>query len=297
MRRVIGVLSFVLLASCTERPLRSSAVERGDGAAPNAPARADAGAPRAAAAPPAVDAGAAEAVADVSLPIPARNQAAEAPPSGWCGETAIQEGLLYLGVWAPQGLINKAGKPIHPDLYSPEIPVALSELGVRYTFYSRSRGFDAFSQWVRTALDEGDPVLAGVKILPTEHPEWGLDHFVLVVGHGKSGLLVNTTWGTREWVGDTHTKGLSLANAFYGIRLGGLALPPNALAARITLLEESKQGMKMRVSCMGTKAGAKYRLERRTSRAEAKPEWTEEGTSTELTVEAARPSRFQCVPL
>jgi TRAP-type C4-dicarboxylate transport system substrate-binding protein len=36
------------------------------------------------------------------------------PKSGWCGETAIQEGLLHLGMWAPQRLINKAGKGVEP---------------------------------------------------------------------------------------------------------------------------------------------------------------------------------------
>ena len=164
--------------------------------------------------------------ATLVLPIPARDQAPEAPPEGWCGETAIQEGLLYRGVSISQRVINQAGKPVHPDLYSTEIPIALTKLGVRYTVYSPARGgFDAFSQWVRGALEEGDPVLAGVKILPTEHPNWGLDHFVLVVGYGPKGLLVNTTWGTRQWVSDTRSPGLSFANAFYAIRLRGVTLP------------------------------------------------------------------------
>ena len=56
----------------------------------------------------------------VVLPITPREHAREAPPEGWCGETAIQEGLLHLGVWAPQRLINRVGKPAHPDLYSTE---------------------------------------------------------------------------------------------------------------------------------------------------------------------------------
>jgi hypothetical protein len=240
----------------------------------------------------------------VTLPIPARAQAAESPPSGWCGETAIQEGLLYLGVWAPQGLINKAGRPIHPDLYSPEIPVALQELGVRYTVYAQARGYDGFASWTRTALDEGHPVLAGVKILPTEHPEWGLDHFVLVVGHAQGTLLVNTTWGTRQWVGDTHTKGLSLANAFYGLRLDGLTtLPRGALPARVTLLEEAESRMKMRVICTGAKAGSSYRIERRSSRTDANASWSQgvtagpDGASVEVSVASDRPSRFHCVAL
>jgi hypothetical protein len=238
-----------------------------------------------------------------ALPIPARSHAPEAPPEGWCGETAIQEGLLHYGIWAPQRIINKAGKPTHPDLYSTDIPVALAELGVRYTFYPRGKGYDAFAEWVGKAVDEGDPVLAGVKILPTHHPEWGLDHFVLVVGHGPQGLHVNTTWGDRRWVADTTTPGLSFKNAFYAIRLTGVALAPNAKPARIALLEEKDASVKLRVTCGGLKAGASVRLERRSKRGEEKPLWSEElhadrdRVEKEITVEADKPARFQCVAL
>ena len=63
--------------------------------------------------------------ADLVLTIPARSQAPESPPAGWCGETAIQEGLLFLGRSVPQSAINRAGRPVHPDLYATEIPTAL----------------------------------------------------------------------------------------------------------------------------------------------------------------------------
>jgi len=212
-----------------------------------------------------------------ALPIPARSHAPEAPPEGWCGETAIQEGLLTLGLWAPQRFINEAGKPVHPDLYSSDIPVALSALGVRYAAYSGGKGFDAFAKWVSKAVDEGDPVIAGVKILPTQHPEWGLDHFVLVVGHGEEGLLVNTTWGSRRWVGDTTTDGLSFRNAFYGIRLVALTLPPKSQQARLAVLEESPTLVKLRVTCA---AGVPFLQERR--------------VEPELAIDARQPARFSC---
>lgn len=185
------------------------------------------------------------------LPIVSRAQAPESPPEGWCGETAIQEGALWLGAWLPQRVVNRAGRPTHPDLYSPEIPVALSALGVTYSFYAGPRGFDAFARWARRALDAGDPVLAGVKILPTQHPEWGLDHFVLVVGYGDKGLLVDTTWGTRVWASDTKTPGISLANAFYGIRLRGIAAPSGARPARLTPIAERDGRVTLRVKCAG----------------------------------------------
>src|SRR5688500_8707645 len=183
--------------------------------------------------------------AQVVLPVPARSHAPEAPKEGWCGETAIQEGLLHFGVWAPQRANNKAGKPGHPDLYSPDIPVALEALGVRYSTYQpKTRCFTAYSDWIKKAIDDGVPVLAGVKILRTKHPEWGLDHFVTVVGYGEKGLLVNTTWGSRQWIDDKATTGLSFANAFYAIRFDGLSQVSGRTPARLTVLEETPEKVK-----------------------------------------------------
>lgn len=239
--------------------------------------------------------------AAVLLPIPARSQAPESPPSGWCGETAIQEGLLHLGVWAPQRVINAAGRPSHPDLYSPEIPVALSALGVRHTFYAGARGYEPFAKWVRAAIDEGVPVFAGVKLLPTQHPEWGLDHFVLAVGHGPKGLLVNTTWGSQKWIDGTATTGISLEKAFFGIRMTGLALPERATAARLTVLEETSASVKLRVSCTGVKRDGVYRFEQRSVSGQGKPTWSETTTARtdrieeELTLPAAQTARFLCI--
>ena len=275
MRRITVVVLAAGVAAaagaCAERPRDGSVAHASATASAAAVASSSSSAPRPPA-PPAADAGE---EATLALPIPARAHAPEAPAAGWCGETAIQEGLLHLGVWAPQRLINKAGKPTHPDLYSPDIPVALSELGVRYSFYAGARGFDAFARWVGAAVDEGDPVLAGVKILPTAHPEWGLDHFVLVVGHGPKGLLVNTTWGSRTWVADTTTPGLSFKNAFYAIRLSGRTLPPDAHPARLAVLDEGEAKVKLRVTCAGPSKDAP-------------------STSKDVTVEAAHVSRFEC---
>lgn len=301
-----GVLSFALVAACGERPARSVAREAGQaGGEGGSPLTV----PRAPAAPSALPAPLASSAPDISveaklaLPIPPREHAPEAPPAGWCGETAIQEGLLHLGVWAPQRVINKAGRPTHPDLYSPDIPVALTELGVRHSFYVGSRGDGMFEQWVRRALDEGDPVLAGVKILPTAHPEWGLDHFVLVIGYGEKGLLVNTTWGHRLWVADTTTPGLSFKNAFYAIRLAGVSVAGSGRAARLTLLEEGASRVKLRVTCLGVKPGSAVRVELRRARADEKPSWSEDVTvadgqpTKELFVEAESVARFQCIAL
>ena len=304
-----GIFAFALVAACGERPVRSVAHDREEAEASLAPfpARvvASSSAPLPAASAPPLVPPDLSAEAKLVLAIPPRDHAPEAPPAGWCGETAIQEGLLHLGVWAPQSIINKAGRPTHPDLYSPDIPVALSELGVKHSFFAGSRGDGMFEQWIRRALDEGDPVLAGVKILPTIHPEWGLDHFVLVVGYGDKGLLVNTTWGHRLWVGDTSTPGLSFKNAFYAIRLGGVSLAGSGRAARLSLLaaREGEPKVNVRVTCAGLRPGSVVRIELRRSRIEEAPAWSEEVTATsdrvakDVTVDADRVARFQCVAL
>lgn len=303
-----GLLSFALVAACGERTVRPDARERDEQGSVLAPPQpsvvASASAPLPASAAPSTPADV-SAEAKLVLPIPPREHAPEAPPAGWCGETAIQEGLLHFGVWAPQRIIHKAGRPTHPDLYSPDVPVALSELGVKHSSYAGSRGDGMFEQWIRRALDEGDPVLAGVKILPTIHPEWGLDHFVLVVGYGDRGLLVNTTWGHRLWVADTTAPGLSFKNAFYAIRLGGVSVAGLARAARLSLLaaREGEANVEVRVTCTGLQPGSAVRIELRRARLDEAPAWSQEVTATgdrvtkEVTVDADRVARFQCVSL
>ncbi len=301
MRARTLALPLVLVACSRGGPLgpsRASLSSMGSAQPPSPIASASAsGAPTAT--PPDIE------EAQVLLRIPDRRHDPKAPPSGWCGETAIQEALLYVGVWAPQSYIHRSGKSVHPDLYSQDIPTALAELAVRTSTYlpTGKGGFGAYRAWVQDAIDRGDPVIAGVKILPTEHPEWGLDHFVLVVGYGKKGLLVNTTWGGRRWVADTTTAGLSLKNAFYAIRVRGLAQPKNAIAARLAVIEEGMSTLKLAVSCEGLVPGTSYRLERRSGVWDTKPSWSESVNATsarlerEVTIEAEKPARFRCVPL
>lgn len=165
------------------------------------------------------------------LPIPARGQASESPPAGWCAETAIQEALLYYGVRASQAEINQAGRPSHPDLYWGDIPRALSQLGIVRRPWTGDGDQSAFIGWVRTQIRSGNPVFAGVKLHPTEHPEWGLDHMVLIVGFRRDALLINTTWGRSEW--RTHQQlagraGISLANTsgrFFAYAIEGVEKP------------------------------------------------------------------------
>jgi len=230
---------------------------------------------------------------DVVLAIAPREQAKESPPEGWCGETAIQEGLLHLGMWAPQAAINRAGKPTHPDLYSPDLPVALAALGVRFTAYGGPRGFEPFARWVRSALQASAPVIAGVKLLPTAHPEWGLDHFVLALGHGARGILVDTTWGHAQWIAPGAQRGISLDTAAYGLRLDGLRLPPDATPARLVVLEDGSSAVKLKVTCVLPDGASPLRVERVTPGVDAE---SYEGREVLATVPATRTTRFHCSP-
>jgi hypothetical protein len=239
--------------------------------------------------------------AEVVLSIPDRPQAKESPPSGWCGETAIQEALLHYGAWVSQRAIHDAGRSIHPDLYSPEVPVALASLGVVFDTYGAGKGSASggFAGFVRAAIDAGDPVLAGVKLLPTAHPDWALDHFVLAVGYGPKGLLVNTTWDEQQWVADGAKKGISLDRAFYALRIRGVAGPKAhaSTPARATVASEGDALVQLLVSCPAmAKEGAT--LERRdvpTSDAAAES-WplTAKSPSRSLALPRAKAAWFRC---
>lgn len=286
MPRAVLLVAVVVAAPCVACRERPHAI---DARPPESHAAAPTSPPPAATASTARAAASAKGPADpadearVALPIGARAHAGEAPPAGWCGETAIQEALLYYGVWAPQRAINRAGRPAHPDLYSNEMPAAMEALGLRLAWYApRARGFDAFAEWARTAIDAGEPVLAGVKLLPTEHPEWGLDHFVLVVGYGERGLLVNTTWGHRQWIAKGATKGISLDSTGWAARVRGVTLPTGMVPARLVPVGESAAEITLRATCP-----AGFHVENRSS--EVADLSVAEGTVTHVRCAPVRP--------
>ena len=131
----------------------------------------------------------------VNLGIPDRAWATDRPDLkvGWCGEASIQMALAYYGKEVSQLEINQAGEPAHADLYAQDIDPALRALGVKYeAFESNDGDVHGFIAWIRAELDKGRPVFCGLKIYPDQHPNWALDHFVLIVGHKPGALLVNT---------------------------------------------------------------------------------------------------------
>lgn len=175
-------------------------------------------------------------------------QAPESPKEGWCGEAAIQEGMLSLGAYVSQARVNRAGKPSHPDLYASELPQALLALGVEGA-WMKGRGFDAVRAFTAEAVARGRPVVAGVKLLPTAHPSWGLDHFVALVGVRDSGVLVDTTWGTRVLVGSAPTRGISLAGAFFAVRLERISGLPEGEGAVLSVVSDAAAGVVVRAVC------------------------------------------------
>lgn len=138
----------------------------------------------------------------VDLRIPDREWDPERPIDvGWCGETCIQMAMAYFGKEVPQAVINKAGRPAHPDLYEQDIDTALHALSVNYVAWDRSNhDVHACIAWIVRNLRERHPVICGVKIYPDRNPTWAVDHFALAVGFNDQGLLMNTNTNGQKVV-------------------------------------------------------------------------------------------------
>ncbi|MGA2259065.1 MAG: hypothetical protein ABSG53_30710 [Thermoguttaceae bacterium] len=205
----------------------------------------------------------------ISLEIPDTGQEQRRPESGWCGEAAIQMAVSYYGAYASQQAINRAGKPEHPDLYAQDIPRAMRNLGLEFSPWS-GNGLEAFLKWVRSQLAEGHPVLLGVKIYPTAHWVWPLDHFVLAVGCTEEALTLDTTWGRQETKTfarlSTREKGLSFANpygVYFGYAITGMKMDSTQAGlrpTRVTIERDGDKQVKLRVSMKSLESGKRYRL-------------------------------------
>jgi hypothetical protein len=205
----------------------------------------------------------------ISLEIPDTGQEKRRPDSGWCGEAAIQMAMSYYGAYASQQAINCAGKPVHPDLYANEVPVAMRNLGLEFKAW-QGDGLPAFLRWVQGELAAGHPVLLGVKIYPTAHPEWGLDHFVLAVGCTQESLTYNTTWKRRETRSlallSSREKGLSIANRsgkYYGLAVTGIRANPAVVGAkpmRIRIDQGRDKEVELHITAENLEPGKRYRL-------------------------------------
>jgi hypothetical protein len=131
----------------------------------------------------------------VLLPIPDRQWAKGAPPEGWCGEVSVQMVALYYGAWLPQVVVNRVAHPKHVDVWEDELPATLTSLGLRFEPWT-GRDEGALLSWTVDSLRAGQPVILGVKLLPTEHPDWQVDHLMPAVGFSPTKLVFNTNLGS-----------------------------------------------------------------------------------------------------
>jgi hypothetical protein len=164
------------------------------------------------------------------MAIPDRKHAPGATPDGWCGETAIQQVMLFHGAFFSQKHINSIGTPKYGGMHSSEIPGALKRLGATFKDYSGRQTLTNFMQQIRQRGKAGTPSLVGMKINPTKHPAWDLDHFVIVSGASEKSMVLNTTWGRTDTMTNAQlastNKGLSFKHRrdwYYGLAIGGFS--------------------------------------------------------------------------
>lgn len=116
---------------------------------------------------------------------------------GSCGEACLWSILNAKGVDITQMEINhEAGFPGR-GLHAYELTIPLKKHKIKFFHREKSvetsdsslttqRYRDFLYQDVIAKVKEGNPVLIGVKVLPTRFPEWPLDHFILIVGYNET---------------------------------------------------------------------------------------------------------------
>ena len=199
----------------------------------------------------------------VRLEIPDRGWASEAPKEGWCGEASIQMAALHFGAYVPQALINRLGRPKTPDLWEQDIPVALTALGLEFTTFSGHIEIPAFLSWIASEVRQGHPVIIGVKIYPSAHPDWNVDHLVLVVGVTPDALIINTnapeqiTYGLAQLSTQSKYSLVSPGGKLHGFAISGFSGLP--ITARVT---EQGASVSLEVRVRGLAPGVTYQLVR-----------------------------------
>ncbi len=202
----------------------------------------------------------------VLLPIPDRPWAPEAPEEGWCGEASIQMTALHFGAWVPQARVHQLGKPAHVDLWEDDVPIALDGIGLAFERYSGKPGdLAAFFGWIVGQVRRGHPVIVGAKIFPTEHPDWDVDHLLVVVGYSPTELVFDTNMDGQVRLpypslaqrGDLSF--VSPSGRYYGFAVRGFATaaaPPTELQ----VTGESDAGVALTVTARGLTPGRRYQL-------------------------------------
>lgn len=151
----------------------------------------------------------------------------------YCGETCIQEAMVFFGKHVFQADINKAGGGDGVQgLWSDGIEAALRALKVKHEKWRLdSIGYDEYVEMLKQKLDRGYPVLVGVKINPTKHRTWFCDHFILLVGYTDDSFIYNSPTERKERSflqfrdGDADGSGWTLTNRFnyyFGVAIMGM---------------------------------------------------------------------------
>ncbi len=110
----------------------------------------------------------------------------------FCGEVCVQQAMYYFGRPISQMEINQAGGlDGSRGLWSDEIVTALENLNVSHEWWKYSPDYWAYVDFLKSKLDQGHPVLVGVKLYPGSHPEWFTDHFILLVGYNADSFIYN----------------------------------------------------------------------------------------------------------
>ncbi|MCK4252229.1 SEL1-like repeat protein [candidate division WOR-3 bacterium] len=114
---------------------------------------------------------------------------------GSCGECCLWSILQARHIEATQVEINKAGGDPGRGLHVNELFDVLSEYDINFVNLSRSLGtsdsiltskrYYSFLDNVILKVEQGHPVLIGIKVYPTQSPDWACDHFVLVIGYNE----------------------------------------------------------------------------------------------------------------
>ena len=107
---------------------------------------------------------------------------------GSCGEACLSTIFDMQGKPMSQEKINKAGGNPGRGLYGDEIIKVLKEKEITYKDISiNTRNISVYLyKRIIPSIKANNPVLLGVTVYPTEHPEWLLDHFILLVGYDSS---------------------------------------------------------------------------------------------------------------
>ncbi|MGV3624844.1 MAG: hypothetical protein ACO1OB_28750 [Archangium sp.] len=203
----------------------------------------------------------------VLLPIADRQWEPGAPPEGWCGETTIQLATGWYGAYVSQAKANALGQPKTPDLWEHDIPTALRALQLRFERGPKSR--EALLSFVVEQLRAGRPVILGTKLVPTDHPEWHVDHIVLAVGFTPKGLIIDTNFDegqiTVAWSGLLSAEGdqtYSLVNAsgeVFGFAVSGF-YEASPLPVRVTVVEQNGDQATIDVTVPELREGLNYEL-------------------------------------